>query len=232
MAPGSQIRVPDWQRFWWGSGVPPGLLGEVALRVVVLYVVLAVAIRLMGRRTSSELTRNELLAIVALAAAIGPSIQAPNRGLLPPILIAVWVVLWQRAVASATLRSSRFERLMHGDGVIVVQDGVVQLRALKRMAVSRERLFAELRSQGLLHLGRVRRVYVEADGSFSVVKQDPPRPGLALVPAFDAELRAELPDDWASVACSNCGWLRERHAEEATCQACGSDAWVPPVAAG
>ncbi len=46
---------------------------------------------------------------------------------------------------------------------------------------------------------------------------------------FDAQLRAELPDDWAHVACAECGHLRERHAVEASCRLCSSDAWVPPV---
>ncbi len=71
--------------------------------------------------------------------------------------------------------------------------------------------------------------YLEADGSFSFIAQDPPRPGLALVPVFDAQLRAELRDDWAHVACAECGHLRERHAVEASCRLCASDAWVPPV---
>jgi hypothetical protein len=229
MAPAPPLQVPDWHRFWFGSEVPVAFLGEVVLRIVVLYAVLAVAIRFMGRRTSSELTRNELMGIVALAAAIGPSIQAPDRGLLPPILIAVWVVLWQRLVASLTVRSPGFERAMQGQGLVVVTDGVVQIPALKRSAVSRERLFAELRSHGLLHLGHVKRLYLEADGSFSLVKQCPPRPGLALIPAFDPQLRAELPDDWTYVACAHCGRLRERHAVEARCRVCSGDAWLPPV---
>jgi uncharacterized membrane protein YcaP (DUF421 family) len=223
------IELGDWQRFWFGIGVPPGFLAEVVLRIVVLYAVLAIAIRLMGRRTSSELTRNELLAIVALAAAIGPSIQAPDRGLLPPIAIAVWVVLWQRLVSKATLRSASFERAMLGQGVSLVQDGVLQMPALRRSVISAERLFAELRSNAILQLGLVRRVYLEADGSFSLVRQEPAQPGLPIVPESDAKLRAQLERDESQVACVTCGRLRPRQAAEAPCKACGGKAWVLPV---
>jgi uncharacterized membrane protein YcaP (DUF421 family) len=223
------LELGDWSRFWFGVGVPPGFLAEVALRIIVLYAVMAIAIRAMGRRTSSELTRNELLAIVSLAAAIGPSIQAPDRGLLPPIIIAVWVVVWQRLVARATLGSPTLERVMLGQGVSLVQDGMLQMPALRRSAISRERLFAELRSQGILQLGLVRRVYLEADGSFSLVKQEPARSGLTIVPLFDDKLRAELPADESQLACLTCGLLRERQPAQARCRACGSDEWAPPV---
>jgi len=80
------IHVPDWHRFWFGQ-LDARFLPEVALRMLLLYIGMALAIRLMGRRTSSSLTRSEMLAIVALAAAVGPAIQAPDLGLLPALMI-------------------------------------------------------------------------------------------------------------------------------------------------
>ncbi len=228
--PKPPIHVPDWPRFWLGQ-VPPTFLAEVALRMLVLYVAMAFAIRLMGRRTSSGLTRDEMLAIVALAAAVGPALQAPDLGLLPAVMIGAWVVLWQRGVAAATFRHPLLERLQHGRGRTLVVDGVVDLETLEACSLSRERLFAELRSKGLRQLGQVARVYFEAEGSFSIVERSPSTAGLSLVPSWDAELRREQPDDGEHVACADCGHLRERHAVEARCARCDSEAWVAPVAA-
>jgi len=226
----SPIRVPDWQRFWMGR-LDAGFLPELALRMLVLYCAMAAAVRLMGRRSSPSLTRNEVLAIAALAAAVGPVIPAPDLGLLPTVMIAVWVVLWQRFVRAASFRHPSFERALRGQGLTLVTDGVVDLAALRRCDLSRERLFAELRSRGLRQLGQVRRVYFETEGSFSVVEQSPPGAGLSLVPSWDAELRRAQPDDGEHLACAECGRLRERHAVEARCARCDSEAWVPPVAA-
>jgi uncharacterized membrane protein YcaP (DUF421 family) len=225
-----QVQVPDIRRFLLGD-TPATFLLEVALRLVVLYVMMAIAIRLMGRRASAELTRNELLAIVALAAAVGPAMQAPDRGLLPPMMIAAWVVVWQRVVAAATYHSARLERAMHGQGAILLSDGVVDPSALKESAVSRERLFAELRAQGLMQLGQVQRVYLEPDGSFCVIQQQPPKAGLSLVPTWDEALRREQSDDGEHVACAYCGQLRPPPIVAARCLVCEGDAWVPPVAA-
>jgi hypothetical protein len=58
---------------------------------------------------SSQLTRNELLALVSLAAGVGPALQDPQQGLLPPLIIAVWVAAMQRAMAYLSVLSRRFD---------------------------------------------------------------------------------------------------------------------------
>lgn len=222
------VQVPDWHRFWFGEA-PPSFLPEACLRLAILFALLVVSMRGMGRRTASELSRNELLAIVALAGAIGPAVQTPSRGVLPPILIAICVVILQRSIAAATHHSARAEEWMQGHGCRLVDQGVVALRRLRENAVPCEQLFAALRGHGLRHLGQVARVYFEADGSFSIYEREPPGPGLSLVPKTDTKLRAEQINEEAFVACSSCGHLRERRAVEARCACCEGEAWEPPV---
>jgi len=49
-------------------------------------------------------------------------------------------------------------------------------------------LFAQLRGEGVKQLGEVKRLYFEANGSFSLIKKDHPQPGLIIIPGFDKEL--------------------------------------------
>jgi uncharacterized membrane protein YcaP (DUF421 family) len=228
------IRVPDAHRFLFGEA-PPAFLLEAAFRLLVLYVVLVFSIRATGRRTSSELSRNETMAVVALAAAIGPPMQTPDRGLLPPIMIALWVVAWQRVIARATFHSRAAERVLQGQGTTLVRDGVIDTAALKSTAVSRERLVAELRSGGILQLGQVERLYLEADGAFSLIQREEAQPGLSIVPTSDPSLRGEQPEEPGLATCSNCGLVTSFDNFEA-CSAC--DNWghehavrMPPWAA-
>jgi uncharacterized membrane protein YcaP (DUF421 family) len=213
-----KIRVFDLARMVLGN-TPATFLIEAALRLSVLYAVLALAMRLMGRRMSSQLSRNELLAMVALAAGIGPAMQDPQRGLLPAFVVAAWVVLFQWAVAKAMASNDRFEAIANGIGDTLVIDGRVLVRALRRNVVSRERLFAELRGHGITQLGEVERVYIEANGSFSIVRFDEPRPGLTVIPTFDRELLAEQRRE-TETACATCGALTGN--EEICCRFCRS----------
>jgi uncharacterized membrane protein YcaP (DUF421 family) len=215
-----QIILGDWSRIlrgqssWW-------FVPEAIVRLGFLYLLLICALRLMGRRMSSGLSRNELLALVSLAAAIGPAMQAPDQGLLPPLIVAVWVVGLQRAMTLATFRSHRFENLMDGRVSTLVTDGRIELGELRRCALPVERIQAQLRGEGLLNLGQVERLFFEPGGSFSTVRREQEQAGLSLVPEWDEALRRTQRPAPGTNACSACGALV--HAEKpARCPMCGS----------
>lgn len=75
------IHFSDWQRILFGE-VPITYLFELLIRAIAVYFILMVSIRAMGKRMSSQLSRNELAALVSLAAAVGIPMMAPERGVL------------------------------------------------------------------------------------------------------------------------------------------------------
>ena len=224
------IKLSDLSRIILGE-VPWTFLIEALLRMAVLYALLVVAMRLMGKRMASQATRNELAALVSLAAAIGPAVQAPDRGLLPPIIIAAVVIGVQRAVAVGTFKSAVFERKTQGDVSTLVADGELDLGAMRGAVLSRERVFAHLRCNAIDNLGRVERVYLETNGSFSIIKFDERRPGLSLLPAWDKDVLDEQPRAHGKVACAQCGRVDDERlaGDAARCKRCGSVEWHPAV---
>ncbi|HYP77689.1 MAG TPA: YetF domain-containing protein [Polyangiaceae bacterium] len=224
----SPIELGDWTRIlrgkssWW-------FVPEALLRLTLLYVLLIVALRLMGRRMSSGLSRNELLALVSLAAAIGPAIQTPEQGLLPPLIIAVWVVAFQRSMTLATFHSHRFENLSDGTVSTLVSDGRIDLRELRRCALPVERVHAQLRGEGIINLGQVARLFFEPGGAFSVVRREQEQPGLSLVPEWDEPLKKTQRATPAMNVCGVCGALDAEHPPR-VCPACSSpEPWRPAV---
>lgn len=207
--------------------VPPTFLLEVLVRMVVVYAVLVVSMRAMGKRMASQATRNELAAVVSLAAAIGPAVQAPERGLLPVILIAALIVGGQRAIALGSFKSPTFERATQGSAIALVVDGELDLDAMRDVVLARERLFAHLRAQRLDNLGRVQRLYLEAGGRFSIVTFDHVRPGLSLLPAWDEDFVAAQHRATGKVACARCGHVGDEGlaGQASRCGRCGGVDW-------
>jgi uncharacterized membrane protein YcaP (DUF421 family) len=222
---GDQIIPFDFVRMLLGDA-PGTFTFEVILRITVLYIVLVAATRVMGRRLASGLTRNELLALASLAAAIGPAVQDPDRGLLPPMIIAAMVALFQRGVALATTHSRRVETLLQGSVATLVTEGRIDLKVAKRNGISRERILARVRGLGVLHLGHVERLYLESDGNFSAVMHDGGRPGLSVIPEWDAAMRSEQKQGTES-SCAQCGALVG--ANSGACRFCRSERSAPAV---
>jgi uncharacterized membrane protein YcaP (DUF421 family) len=101
------------------------------------------------------------------------------------------------------------------------------MRSLKGTRLTTERLLSELRGQSIRHLGEVKRLYFEAKGSFTLIKEEAPKPGLAVIPAFDPDFLQEQLQT-SQVVCRTCG-TGQTASQEAKCPNCADAVWVPAI---
>src|SRR4028118_1918930 len=94
-----QIKWGDWQRILFGEA-PPAYLLEVVVRVAIIYILVLLAMRLLGKRMTAKVSRSELVARVSIAAAVGLPIQRPNRGLLGAAAVVFVIVFVGRLLSS------------------------------------------------------------------------------------------------------------------------------------
>lgn len=223
-----EIKLGDWMRMWMGE-VPPLFLLEVVLRILIIFVLLIVSMRLLGLRMAAQLNRIEMLALFSLAAAIGVPLQVPDRGLLPAFIIAIVVVSVGKLMAWIAFNNQRFENLTEDNYAILVKDGVVQMKELQQTRLTIDRLNAKLRTFGVKQLGEVKRLYFEAKGSFSLVREPEPKPGLSVLPAFDDAFIKEQEQAQEQVCCT-CGTVGAASGEsQEQCTNCKGKEWRAAV---
>jgi uncharacterized membrane protein YcaP (DUF421 family) len=224
-----EIHFSDWLRILIGE-VPGAFYLELLLRAVLIFLLLMLAMRFMGKRMSGLLSRNELVAMVSLAAAVGTPLTAPDRGILPAVIIAIVVVYIERWISAKAFRNEDFERYAIGKLDILVSDGVIDLDILKKVRISRERLMAELRGLGVKQMGSVKRFYMEASGFFTLVKNEEPNEGLLVLPSWDEEFCKRLKPSEEQLACGSCGLLHHKTINAGyKCPQCGADQWAVAV---
>ncbi|WP_175943630.1 MULTISPECIES: YetF domain-containing protein [unclassified Caballeronia] len=220
--------MPFIERLLIGDG-PWAFLIEVIPRAVVMYLMLLVAMRMMGKRVAAQLSITELAVILMLGAAIGVPIQVSSQGVLPAAVVLLAVVALQRLSAKAGLRWRRFEVLEQGDVTILVKDGRILLDELKASQVSREMLASELRAANVAHLGQLRRVYMEASGSISIVWRKEPLPGLTVRPDMERSLLDAIGAK-GYFSCWSCGvTVQSDERPDRPCEACGYERWESAV---
>lgn len=71
------------------------------------------------------------------------------------------------------------KRFVTGEPVLLVYRGELREEVLRRVRVTRDEVYAAVRSKGVSHMSNVRAVVLETDGSFSVLasqdgERDPP----------------------------------------------------------
>lgn len=219
----------DWMRILMG-GSPAIFLVEVIIRVTVIYLLLLVTMRIMGKRMSALISRNEMIAMVSLAAAVGLPMQDPQNGLLPAFIIAGVVIGVQRIVSTQTLGNPQFEITMVGDIYAMVKDGRMELRNMRRSRISRERMLTEFRVREVNNLGKVQRAFLEANGAFTVYLFEEERVGLCILPSWDEDFIQEMTVVQGSFACGSCGNVVKSAKEpEQKCRHCGDKQWHPAI---
>ncbi|WP_128546349.1 DUF421 domain-containing protein [Larkinella soli] len=224
-----EIHLSDWLRILVGE-VPGVFYIEILLRVAVVYFILVGAMRLMGRRMSSRLSRGEMAAMVSLAAAIGVPILDPQRGLLPAVIIGLVVVGVQRLVSWWSSRNEKFEGVAQDIVSTLVENSVLQIDNMRGSEMTRELLFAQLRSSRVKHLGVVKRLYIEANGAFTLVRYPEPQPGLSILPPWDTDYVEEQKKVEGHNVCYNCGHPQPTGAKmKEACPNCQRQIWVQAI---
>lgn len=223
-----EIHLGDWHRLFIGNN-PGEFLLEVAIRTLIIYLFLLLMMRFMGKRMNAQLNVVELSVMVMLGAIVAVAMQLPDRGLLHSIMTLGCVLVLYRGINWLAFKYRRVEHLVQGDLQQVVADGEMDLPAMAQVRLSREQLFAQLRKAKIQHLGQVKRVYMEANGEFSIYQQQQPKPGLSVIPDKDQALHHAEPTDNRLQACERCGHTEPTGRHPRNCPRCGSATWTKAV---
>ncbi len=216
--------------------VQQGLMGdapwqfaiEVLLRFLVIYLVLLIVLRLMGRRFASQLSIVELAIMVMLGAAIGPPLQTPEKGILPTVLLLTLLACF-RLLSWFTFRSHQMEILSQGDATMLVKNGRLALEHLRHAELSRARIFSELRALDIQHLGELQRAWLEPSGRVSLLRYRQPRAGLWILPDQSKESDKRILVE-ESYACARCGYVvNDGQKPGAVCRYCQHPHWQRAV---
>jgi uncharacterized membrane protein YcaP (DUF421 family) len=223
-----EIHLDDIRRILFGQA-PPVFLLEVFLRTIIVFICLLVVVRWLGKRMSGQLTIMEMAVMLTLGAIVSVGMQMPDRGFGLTIFGLLCTLLFHRGLGYWGFKNSRIEELTQGKMSLLVADGVMVVKEMDRCRISRQQLLAQLRGKGIKNLGKVKRVYMEACGAFSIFESANERPGLPVLPPDDRVPEVNYAPEW--LACVHCGFVkRKQEIAEPHCRSCGCKDWTEAVA--
>ena len=157
----------NWHRILLGEQ-PPAYLLEVAMRCVIIFCLLLLVMRLMGKRGQNNLSPMQQMLMVALGSAAGDVLLYPSVALSYAALVLFGVTLLTIGLEKWGQRSQRVRNYMESRPTVLVANGVVDHAALRRERTTLRELYAELRVGGARSLSQVRFAILEVTGDFSV----------------------------------------------------------------
>lgn len=139
------------------------------LRTMILYLIVIAAIRLMGKRQVGEMQPTELVITILVSAVASVPMQDIDIPLLHGIVPILALIGAEVIVSAVSLKSLRFRRLLTGKPVLIVEDGKVDQEALKKLRLSLDDVFEDLRLKDVFDLRDIKMAQVETSGQISVL---------------------------------------------------------------
>jgi len=141
------------------------------IRTIVLYFLIMVGLRLLGKRQIGELEPIELVLTLLISDLAAVPMQDFGIPLLNGVIPIVTLLLLSMLLSWGSVRSIRLRRLICGSPTALILDGKVQQDAMRHNRFTLDELIEELRSQGVTDLTSVKYAVLETDGQPATPKQ-------------------------------------------------------------
>ena len=141
----------------------------IAAKTAVIYVFLILGLRLLGKRELGQMSLYDLVMIIVLGNAVQNAMINNDNTLGGGLIAATVLLIMNRLFNELATRSKRVEHVMVGEPVLIVSDGKLLARPMKRQGVTDDEVMAALREHGIDDLSGVHMCVLEVDGTMSVV---------------------------------------------------------------
>ena len=146
------------------------------IRTVILYLLIIVGIRLMGKRQIGQLEPSELVLSLLIADLAAVPMQDFGIPLLMGIIPILTLLCLSTILSVLTVKSIRFRALLCSRPSIVVQDGQILIKEMVKNRFTVDELMEELRVAGITDLSSVKYAVLETTGRISVLPKAEEKP--------------------------------------------------------
>ncbi|HEX5819079.1 MAG TPA: YetF domain-containing protein [Gemmatimonadales bacterium] len=156
---------------WHDLFVPTVPLLTLVLRGSLVYLGIVFLLRAALKREAGMLTLPDVLMTVLIADAASPAMTADYRSVTEGFVVVGTIVFWNFALDWLAYRIPWVRRTLHPGPLLLIRDGAMVPRNMRRELITEEDLWSALRREGVDDLAQVRRAYMESNGHVSVIKQ-------------------------------------------------------------
>lgn len=146
-------------------------MAVVLIRAIILYVVITFSLRLMGKRQLGELQPSELVVTILISNIASIPVEEPSVPLLMGIVPIFTLVCIDVILSAVMVGSPRFRRLIIGSPRVIISEGVILQKEMKRLRYTVDDLVEAMREQQIFDLGEVYYAIVETTGKINFMQR-------------------------------------------------------------
>lgn len=141
----------------------------IVIRSILIYLIVLIIFRLMGKRQLGQMQPFELVLTLIIADLATIPMAEVSVPVLHGILPLLTLVVLHFILTLISRNSLKFSKLISGKPVIIINPKGIDYSALKKLNLSTDDLFAALRECGYFNISQVQYAIMETNGKVSVM---------------------------------------------------------------
>lgn len=181
-------------------------LVNLGLRVVFLYLIILVVLRVMGKKELGQLSMVDFVVSIMIAELAIMAIENPYIAMIHNIYPMIVLMVIQVILSYLTLKFKKFRDLVDGEPIMIIVDGKINEKAMKRNRYNFDDLLLQLRQNNVRYISEVEYAILETNGKLSVLTKEAGKKHMTLPLILDGEIQYKNLDRIQK----NEEWLREQ----------------------
>ena len=137
------------------------------IRTIILYLLIIVGIRLMGKRQIGELQPSEFIVALLLSDLAAVPMQENDLPLLNGILPILILIALELIVSGILLKLPKFGKAISGTPIPIIKDGIIDVKAMNKLRITVDDLAESLRQKDIFEIDTVQYAIAETNGTIS-----------------------------------------------------------------
>jgi uncharacterized membrane protein YcaP (DUF421 family) len=142
---------------------------DLVLRAIVLFAGVYVLLRVVGRRELAQMEPIDFILLIVLGDAIQQGLTQDDYSVTGAFIVIFTIAAIQVVVGYLTYRSRKLRAVLEGEPVILIENGRVIGRNLRRARIAEDELAEEARLSQLTSLQDVAWAVLETSGKISII---------------------------------------------------------------
>lgn len=144
----------------------------VSIRTAILYLLVVLTMRLMGKRQIGELQPYEFVITIMISDLASLPMQDTRLPLLLGIIPIITLLFLKTLLTQIGLKFQYTRKLVDGEPCILVHKGKINYSTLKKQQLNIDELLEELRLANYFNLDEIQYAILENDGQISILPTD------------------------------------------------------------
>lgn len=145
---------------------------SILIRTIIIYLLLSVSLKIMGKRQIGEMDVSELVSTLLISEIASIPINEPDIPFLNAVIPILFVVSIEIILSTIKNKSEKLKSAIEGKPVYIIYKGRLLQNSLKDNRISINEFLSEMRTQGIGSIDEIHYAIIEQNGTLSIFKKN------------------------------------------------------------